>query len=140
RAGDVASQVWRGSPQCARDLVLCRWWYARRERQSPRRRTSGGRPPCRGWLATHVAEELSHGTLEIAARHNYVHNAVLEEKLGGLESFGQLLPDRLLDHARSGKPDHGPRLRQNCVAEHRETGAHSPGCRIREDRHVRDAA
>ncbi len=85
-----------------------------------------------------MAEELSHGALEIAARHHYVDNAVLEEKLGGLESFGQLLPNRLLDHAWSSKSDHRPGLGQDRVAEHREAGADAAGRWIGEDRHVRN--
>jgi hypothetical protein len=44
---------------------------------------------------------------------------VLEQELGGLEALGQVLPERLLDHARPGEADHRAGLREDQVAEHR---------------------
>src|SRR5688572_13562724 len=99
---------------------------------------SGGRPPCRCRLAAHVAKELPNGSLELAACDYGIDDAVLEEKLRRLESFGELLPDRLLDHARAGESNDRARLREDCVTEHREAGADAARRWIGENRYVRN--
>src|SRR5678815_2880505 len=87
-----------------------------------------------------MTQQLTDGSLELAPRNDRIHYSVLEEKLGGLESFGQLLADGLLDHARSREADHRARLGQNGIAEHREAGANTTGSGIGEDRDVGNSA
>ena len=72
--------------------------------------------------------------------HDGVDHAVVEQELGRLESFRQILAERLLDHARTGEPDHRARLGEDRVAEHRVAGAHAARRRVGEDRDVRNAA
>ena len=62
---------------------------------------------------------------------------LLEQELAALESFRQLLPDRLLDDARAGEADQRFRLGDVQVAEHREAGRDAAGRRIGEHRDVR---
>src|SRR5437870_2906975 len=45
-----------------------------------------------------AARDTARGFPSSGAVHDVVEHAVLEEKLGSLEPFGQRLPDRLLDH------------------------------------------
>ncbi|MPL60817.1 hypothetical protein SDC9_06379 [bioreactor metagenome] len=47
-----------------------------------------------------------------------VEHAVVEQVFGALEALGQLLADRLFDHARAGKADQRIRFRDLHVAEH----------------------
>jgi len=68
-----------------------------------------------------------------------IDHSLGEQELGPLESFRQLLIDRLLDHARSGEPDQRPRLRQDHVADGGEAGRHAPRRRVGHDRDVGDA-
>ena len=65
---------------------------------------------------------------------------MIEQELGRLEPFGQVLTERLLDDARSGEPDHRARLGDDGIAEHGVARAHAACRRIGEDRDVRDAA
>ena len=55
---------------------------------------------------------------ELVAMHDHVDHAVGEEVLRALEALRQLLADRLLDDARSGKADERTRLRNLDIAEH----------------------
>ena len=57
---------------------------------------------------------------------------LLEQELAALESFGQLLADRLLDDARAGEADQRLRLGDVEIAEHREARRHAAGRRIGE--------
>src|SRR5213078_4636550 len=50
----------------------------------------------------HVTEQLGGRVAQVSARHHRVDHAVLEQELGRLESGREVLPDRLLDHARPG--------------------------------------
>ena len=50
------------------------------------------------------------------AMHDEIDQAVFLEKLRGLESLGQILVGRFLDHARAGKADHRLRFRDDDVA------------------------
>ena len=43
--------------------------------------------------------------------NNGIEHAVLQEKFAALKAFGQLLPDRLLDHAWPGKANQRSRFR-----------------------------
>src|SRR5438093_12725590 len=58
---------------------------------------------------------------------------MLEQKLAGLEAFGQLLTDGLLDDSRSGETDLRARLSDVEVAQHGEAGSYAAGCGIGED-------
>src|SRR5271157_3484361 len=51
-------------------------------------------------------------------RDDHVDHAMDAQILGPLEAVGQPLPDGLLDHARAGEADDGPRLGDVHVAEH----------------------
>src|SRR5271167_1013601 len=57
---------------------------------------------------------------EIAAMHDGVEHAVLEEKFAALEAFGQLLADGLLDHTRPGEADERSRFGDVQIAQHGE--------------------
>ena len=61
---------------------------------------------------------------------------MLYEELGSLETFRELLPDRLLDDTRSGKSDECPRLRKDDISEHRETCRHAARRRISQNTHI----
>ena len=54
----------------------------------------------------------------VAARHHHIDHAVVFQKFGALETFGQPLADRLLDHPRSGKADDGTGFGNLDIAEH----------------------
>ena len=58
----------------------------------------------------------------IMAVDHHVDHAVFLQELGPLESVGQVLPDRLLDHPSSGEPDQGPRLGHMDITQHRSIG------------------
>ena len=107
-----------------------RWRRADRHRRL-RRRARAAAPMNRSARAS-VA-------LHLAAIDDQVEHAVLDEELAALESFGQLLPDRLLDDARPGEADQRLRLGDVQIAEHREAGGHAAGRRIGEDRDERQA-
>src|SRR5687768_8539303 len=89
------------------------FWRRRREIEAglvvsapgPGRRHRGKQPPER--------------VLQLAAIHHHVEHAAFEQELAALEAFGQLLPDRLLDDARTREADERLRLRNVDIAEHR---------------------
>src|SRR3954447_19423514 len=58
--------------------------------------------PC--WARV-VLDEGGKRRRKLGPRHDHVDHAVREQKLGGLESFRQLLPGDLLDDPGTGKPD-----------------------------------
>src|SRR5262245_44218050 len=86
-----------------------------------------------------MTEQLTHGAFEIASMYDAVEHAVIEQELRRLESFRQILAERLLDDARAGETDHRTRLRENRVAEHGVARAHATSCGIRQDRDIRNA-
>ena len=53
-----------------------------------------------------------------------------QQEFTSLETFRQLLPDGLLDHARSGKSDQRAGLCDIQIAEHREARRHAAGGRV----------
>src|SRR5260370_23144751 len=61
-------------------------------------------------LSQKKVERLTDVRLQFFAGNHGVKEPVLEEKFGGLKSFGQLLADGLLDHARPGKSNQRARL------------------------------
>ena len=52
-------------------------------------------------------QQLAHRERDLATRNNGIAKAVLQQKLGALESLGQALMHVLLDHARAGKRRQG---------------------------------
>src|SRR5215208_6277788 len=71
---------------------------------------------------SHESQCARQRGLYFAAVDDQVEHAVIEQKFTALESLRQRLPDRLFDHARTGKADQGLRFRDVQVAEHREAG------------------
>src|SRR5277367_6735886 len=55
------------------------------------------------WLADEEIEGPADVGLEFLARNDGVEEAVLEQKFGGLKTFGEFLTDGLLDDARTGE-------------------------------------
>jgi hypothetical protein len=55
---------------------------------------------------------------------------LLEQELGTLEAFGQVLAHGLLDHARAGKADQGAGLGDHQVAHEGEAGRHAAHGRV----------
>src|SRR5690606_31162921 len=92
-------------------------WFGRRRGRRGGLRSSG-----------ELADEPGHRRLQFTAIDDQVHEAFLEQELGPLEPFWQLLLDRLFDHARAGKADERAGFGDVDVAEHREAGRHT-ACR-----------
>src|ERR1043166_2519980 len=86
-----------------------------------------------------MPQQLAYGSFEVATMDDTVEHAVIEQELRGLKPFRQILPERLLDDARSTKTDNRAGLGENRVAEHRVAGADTAGCRVGQDRDVRNA-
>ena len=63
---------------------------------------------------------------------DHVDHAVLQQIFGALEAFGQLLADRVLDHALAREADQRARLRDVHVAQHRVAGGDAACRRIGE--------
>ncbi len=99
--------------------------------------TGTGSSAATATVAPHEAQGAGDGRLHLAAIDHQVEHAVLDQELAALEPVGQLLPDRLLDDARSGEADQRLRLGDVEVAEHREAGGHAAGRRIGEHRDER---
>jgi hypothetical protein len=75
----------------------------------------------------------------VLALDDVVEHAVIEEKLGSLESLGELLLDGLFDDAGTGEADEGLGLRDVDVAQHGEAGRRPARRRIAEDGNKRQA-
>src|SRR3989442_4687307 len=73
----------------------------------------------------HKVERLDDEGPHLAAIDDGVDHAVLQEKLGSLKIFGQLLSDRLFDHSRAGETDESFWLGQDQITEHRKTRSHA---------------
>ena len=52
-------------------------------------------------------QQLAHRERDLATRNDRIAKAVLQQKLGSLESLGQAFMHVLLDHARTGKRRQG---------------------------------
>ena len=61
-------------------------------------------------------QQLAYRERNLTTRNNGIAKAVLQQKLGTLESLGQTLVHVLLDHARAGKCRQGIGLGQDNVA------------------------
>ena len=84
-------------------------------------------------------QQLAYRERNLATRNNGIAKAVLQQKLGALESLGQALVHVLLDHARAGKRRQGIGLGQDDVAFHGKARSHATGRRIGEHRDVQAA-
>jgi hypothetical protein len=71
-------------------------------------------------LCSHEAKRARHDRFHVAAVHDEVEHAVLDQELAALKAVRQLLPDGLLDDAGTGKADERLGLGDVEVAEHRE--------------------
>src|SRR5262249_16635377 len=74
---------------------------------------------------------------QFAGVHNRVEHSMFEQKFRTLKTLGQLLADRLLDHARACEADQCARFGDVEIAEHRETGGYAAGRRIGQEGDVR---
>ena len=75
-------------------------------------------------------QKLSKLPLHLLPLHDCIQKPVLQQKFCALKSFWQLLPDRLLNHARSGKADQRTRLCKNHISLHCKAGRHTTHCRV----------
>src|SRR5271155_1985514 len=69
-------------------------------------------------LITEKTQRPPDVALHFAPLYNRVQEPVVQQKLAGLESRRQLLPDRLLDHARPGEADQCAGLGDVQIAQH----------------------
>src|SRR5215207_1426819 len=92
----------------------------------------------RCWKAQHVSEDSRDLVLHLPAVDDRVEHPMLEKELGGLESLGKLLLDRLLDHSGTGESDERARLRKVHVTKQRVRSRYAPGGRIGKDRDIGD--
>src|SRR5262245_42839645 len=83
--------------------------------------------PSAASLGQQQAEAPGERLLQLAPVDHHVEHAVLKQELGALEARGQLLPDRLLDHARTREADQRARLGHVEIAEHRERSRDAAG-------------
>ena len=84
-------------------------------------------------------QQLAHRKRDLATRNDRIAKAVLQQKLGALESLGQALVHVLLDRARAGKRRQGIGLGQDDVALHGKARSHAAGRGIGEHRDVQTA-
>ena len=84
-------------------------------------------------------QQLAYRERNLAARNNGIAKAVLQQKLGALESLGQALVHVLLDHARAGKCRQGIGLGQDNVALHGKARGYASGRGVSEHRDIQAA-
>src|SRR6185312_3146633 len=70
--------------------------------------------------------------LHVGAFDHGVQKSMLQQKLAALETFGKLLADGLLDHARAREADERARLADVEVAQHGEAGGDAARGRVRQ--------
>src|SRR5258707_1217577 len=63
-----------------------------------------------GWQLQQHSQHAANSVAHVAAVHDHVEHAVLEEKLASLEAFRKRLAYGLLNDARAGESDQGTRL------------------------------
>src|SRR5262245_51069065 len=78
-------------------------------------------------ICSALAEIDDAGDLDaqVLARHDAVHEAVLEQKLAGLKAFGQLQPDGVPDGALAGEANQGAGLGEGDVPLQGKAGSHA---------------
>ncbi len=84
-------------------------------------------------------QQLRARAPQLGTRHHGVHHAMLHQEFRRLEAGGQILADRLFDHAGAREADDGTRLRQNHVALHGVGRRHAARGGVGEQRNERDA-
>ena len=84
-------------------------------------------------------QQLAYRERNLATRNNGIAKAVLQQKLGTLESLGQALVHVLLDHARAGKCRQGIGLGQDNVALHGKARGYASGRGVGEYRDIQAA-
>src|SRR4051812_4369849 len=72
----------------------------------------------RSW--SHELQRTRNVVLHLLAFDHRIEEALFEQELTPLKSFGQFLADRLLNHARAGEADECAGFGDVEVAEHRE--------------------
>src|SRR4051794_28723348 len=77
-----------------------------------------------------VAQEPLDRVAQLVARHDVVHEAMLEQELGALEAVRQLLRDRARGDARAGETDQRLGLGQVHVTKGSERGENAAGGRV----------
>src|SRR5262249_36396653 len=65
------------------------------------------------------SQNVDQEVAQFAAVHDSVEHAVIEQEFRALKPLGQLLADRLLDHARAGEADQRAGFGDVEIAEHR---------------------
>ncbi len=76
-------------------------------------------------LAVEHGEQHREAVAQLAAVHDQVDRALLEQELGALEAFRQLLAHGLLDHARAGEADQRVGLGDDHVAHEGKARRHA---------------
>ena len=84
-------------------------------------------------------QQLAYRERNLATRYNGIAKAVLQQKLGALESLGQALVHVLLDHARAGKCRQGIGLGQDNIALHGKARGYASGRGVSEHRDIQAA-
>ena len=84
-------------------------------------------------------QQLAYRERNLATRNNGIAKAVLQQKLGALESLGQALVHVLLDHARAGKCRQGIGLGQDNVTLHGKARGYTSGRGVGEHRDIQAA-
>src|SRR5580704_3753193 len=75
---------------------------------------------------------------QFLARDHGIEHSVFQEKLGALEPWRQLLPDRLLNHSRSCEANQRARFGDIEIAQHGKRCGHATGGGIGQNRNVRN--
>src|SRR4051812_42300127 len=78
--------------------------------------------------------------LELFSRDNGINQSMLKQKLGGLKSRRQLRLCCVLDHSRSGEPDHRSGFGEDQIADAGIAGHHSRGGWMGEHTDIRQSA
>jgi len=121
-------------------------WGLPRSASSPWTRTSPGRIPNLLRLKSQRvasspatkggARSRPDGVLQVFPLGDNVHHPVLEQELGGLETFRQISTNSLFDDPGTGKTDQGAGFGHIDVAKGGVTGGHPAGGGIGQDRDV----
>ena len=82
-------------------------------------------------------QAFGKGGLELLPGNHHVDQPLFQKELGGLEPFGQVRPDGLLDHPGPSEADDGSRLGQDQVTQECEGGADAAEGGIGEQREYR---
>src|SRR6266702_7901400 len=73
-----------------------------------------------GLTRSHPVQRSRDVSLHVATMNDGIDHSFLHQELTSLEAFGQLLPNRLFNHARSRESDQCTRFTNIQIAQHRE--------------------